>query len=111
MIELSRQGAVTVIQANERFNEDFVVELSQALDENVAHGVPMAVLNLEATCLINSKGLEYLLDTGEKFERRGGALKLAAPNMMCREVLAISKLDHDIEVYESVNQAVRSFAK
>lgn len=111
MIAVSRQGAVTVVQATERFNEDFVEHLDKALGTHVVHGTPMAVINMEATRLINSKGLEYLLDTGENFRQRGGALKIASPTSVSREVLSITELDRNLEIYESVNMAVRSFAK
>ncbi len=111
MIETSRQGAVTVIQSEARFNDEFVELLQPAIEDCMGQGVPMAVIDLESTFLINSVGLEYLLDAGDQFRDKGGSLKLASPTPLCAEILAITELDCELEVYDNVNQAVRSFAK
>lgn len=111
MIETSRQGVVMVIQSAERLTEDFLDGFQKVIDECLKDMPPMAVLNLESTKLVDSCGLEYLLDANDKFQLKGGAFKLASPNGLCSEVLAITELDNKIEVHEDVNSAVRSFAK
>ena len=111
MIETSRQGAVTVFQSGERLNAELVDEFNIVADDCLSSGVPMAVINLESTQIINSVGLEFLLDFGEKLRGLGGDLKLAAPNKLCAEILEITECDNQLEVYENVNQAVRSFVK
>ena len=111
MIETSRQGTVTVFQTDERFNSDHVTELREVADSRLKTGVPLAVFNLESTQIINSAGLEFLLDFGDLLRSRGGDLKLAAPNSLCREILEITGCDSQLEIFDNVNQAVRSFVK
>ena len=111
MIETSRQGTVTVFQPEERLNAEQVAELEVLAADCLSVGVPLAVVNLESTHIISSAGLEFLLDFGEQLRSRGGDLKLSSPNSLCAEILEITDCDTQLEVYENVNQAVRSFVK
>ena len=111
MIEVSHQGAVVVAKCCERISDEFIEEIEQALDGCFSEGMPMAVLDLQNTQLISSEGLEYLLDTGDKFRARGGSFKLSSPTDLCAEILTITLVDQDVEVFENTNQAVRSFVQ
>ena len=111
MIETSRQGTVTIFQSAERFNSEIREELDGVAAECLPSSVPLAVINLETTQIIDSAGLEFLLDFAEQLKNRGGALKLAAPNNLCAEIMEITGVQDELEVFENVNQAVRSFVK
>ena len=47
------------------------------LEARLERGQPLIVLDLQGVALIDSAGLELLLDVQEKCQRMGGALKLA----------------------------------
>lgn len=111
MIELSRQGAVVVAKCCERVADEFIEEIDEALKGCFSEGMPMAVLDLQHTQLISSEGLEYLLDVGDKFRARGGSFKLSSPTDLCAEILSITFVDQEIEVFENTNRAVRSFVQ
>ena len=71
----------------------------------------MVVLNLKETPLIDSAGLEALLDVQERLQERGGQVKLASANPLCREILRITGVAEHFETYPDVKGAVGSFVQ
>lgn len=68
------------------------------------------VLDMDGTETIDSSGLAMLLDVQEILQGRDGQLKVCTANHSNRKILEITRLDEHLEVYESVIDAVRSFA-
>ncbi len=64
-----------------------------------------------AIALIDSAGLELLLDFQEKCQRMGGALKLANAGALCREVLKATGVGARFEIFRDSGGAVRSFVQ
>lgn len=111
MFERATQGAVDVIQGDEPLNVDQVQEVGALLAECLHDGQPRVVFDLERVLLIDSAGLELLLDFKEEYEQAGGALKLAAPNPLCEEILMVTGLDESFEVFPEALLATGSFVR
>ncbi len=109
MFEKTTQGAVSIIGGSDPLIADVTAQVSELLEDCLSDGQPMAVLDLGRVPLIDSQGLELLLNAQENFEQRGGLLKIAGPTPLCRDALTISGLADELEVYEDVSDAVRSF--
>lgn len=105
-----RQGAVVVLELTGPLVADSLGLIEQAIEQHVGGAVPRLVLDLGAVTVVDSAGLEWLLDTQEGMRQRGGDLKLARPQELFSEVLRITGLDSTFETYESVPQAVGSYA-
>ena len=71
----------------------------------------MAVLNLAGVPLLDSAGLELLLNAHDSFAERGGAFKVAAAPALCRDILAVTGVDEQVEVHDELSMAVRSFLR
>ena len=67
------------------------------------------VLDLQEVALIDSAGLEMLLDIQEDFEQRAGSLKLAAPNPLCNDIMHATGVANRFEIYREVKMAIGSF--
>jgi len=67
------------------------------------------VLDLDNTESIDSSGLEALLKSQDQLRENLGDLTVATTNKVNRKILEITALDENIEVFESVIDAVRSF--
>lgn len=80
--------------------EGFVTSLDQA----------RVVLDLDNSETIDSLGLTSLLAGQERLRQRQGDLKIATTNPMNRKILEITRLDRQLEVFDSVLDAVKSFA-
>jgi anti-anti-sigma factor len=109
MFEHKRQGAVDIIGGGERIAGDQVAELAALLKERGNQTPPHVVLDLQGVAIIDSAGLELLLDTQENYQRLGGALKLANPATLCREVLKATGVGARFEIFGDTRGAVRSF--
>ncbi len=110
MFERTRQGTVHVIAGNDPLAESNIAALSTLLDDCLAVGQPHVVIDLEAVPLIDSQGLELLLDTNERCLERGGCLQLAAPNALCADILRITGVGETIGIVSDATAAVRGFA-
>ena len=111
MFERTKQGAVDVIAGNDPLNVDFVDQLANMLGECLGQGQPRVVLDMKETALVDSAGLELLLSVLENYQQRGGCLKLATPNPLCKEILAVTGVGSNFETFDDTSSAVRSFVQ
>jgi anti-sigma B factor antagonist len=109
--ERARQGAVDLIRGDDPLTADCVNGVSRLLEECLLAGQPRAVLDLARVALIDSAALEMLLNYQESFKQRGGALKLAAPTPLCRDILMATGVDRHFEIFGEAVSAVGSFAQ
>lgn len=111
MFEHKCQGAVDVISGGDRISGEHVPELAALLENRIERGQPQIVLDLQGIGVIDSAGLELLLDFQEKCQRMGGALKLANVTALCREVLKATGVGARFEMFRDSGGAVRSFVQ
>jgi len=99
-------GDVAVAHAPQEISEAQVDALKLAFQS-----VPRAsiVLDLEGTEMLDSAGLELLLDLQDALRERGGELKIATSNHVNRKILEITRLDREFEVFDAVLDALKSF--
>ena len=69
------------------------------------------VLDLQGVAVVDSAGLELLMDFQEKCQRMGGALKLANVGVLFREVLKATGVGARFEIFRDSGGAVRSFVQ
>ena len=99
-------GAVIVVHTPEDMGGDQAARFEPYVTHLERNKV---VLDLDNTELLDSAGLTALLDSQESLRALGGDLKIAATNVMNRKILEMTRVDQQLEVFESVLDAVRSF--
>ena len=109
MASIEKQRAVDVVRGRLSLNHEYVEELAAAFEECALGGQPLAVFDMQRVGLVDSAGLELLFDVQDGFSRRGGDLKIAAANGLCRDILKVVDDTHRLEVFDKVEEAVRSF--
>ena len=67
------------------------------------------VLDLDSTESLDSAGLSALWNSRDNLRELGGDLKVATTNATNLKLLEITRLDRQIEVFDSVIDAVKSF--
>lgn len=67
------------------------------------------VLDIDGTEQFDSAGLSALLDAQEALRALGGDLKVANTNLNNQTILHMTRLDQQLEVFESVIDAVKSY--
>jgi anti-sigma B factor antagonist len=109
MFAVKSQGAVEVIVPNVPLKGEYVEELRETVQYCLADGIPMLVLNLHDVPLLDSAGLESLLDIRDLVEKRGGTVKLASPPPLTQDILRVTGLGQQFEVFADEKSAVRSY--
>lgn len=100
-------GDVIVVHAPEELTEDhaetfesFVTSLERA----------RVILDIDSTESLDSRGLEALLNAREVLQHLDGDIKISTTIKMNRKILEITRLDQDLEIFDSVIDAVKSYA-
>jgi anti-sigma B factor antagonist len=96
------QGAILGGPEANALNED----LHRLIDE----GKKQVVIDLSQVTLMNSSGLGMLIGGYTTMKNNGGELRLACLTENVRKLIEITKLHTIFNTYESVDQAVDSFA-
>lgn len=68
------------------------------------------IVDLDGTEAISSEGLTALLDAQVELRERDGDLKITSSNAVNRKILEITRIDQQVEVFDSVIDAVRGYA-
>ena len=108
-IHQQRHGAVTVLAPRGPVSGADADELKQSLLEALRASRGRAVLDVAGIPLIDSKGLEALVDVKQELASAGQTLKLCGANETLRQVLELTDLASLFEHFEDANAAVRSF--
>ena len=105
-----RVGDVTLLELEGRLVlEERDILLREQVDQLVAQGRVRIVLDMSHVTRLDSAGIgmlvsKYLTTTG-----KGGNLKLLRPTVHTRYLLEITKLSTVFEIFESEEEAIRSF--
>jgi anti-anti-sigma factor len=111
MFEHTKQGAIDVVFGGDPLHGDHVERLRALLEHYIDEGQPHVVLDLQGVPLIDSCGLELLLEMHERYKRVGGALKLSNVSQLCGEILKITGVGQHFEIYPDTGAAVGSFVR
>ena len=100
-------GQVVVVHSAEELGKDQVEHFEEFL-----HSLdrPQVVLDLDPTESFDNAGLTCLLDAQDYLRESGGDLKVCTKNHINRKILEMTRLDQQIDVYQNVIDAVKSFA-
>ena len=111
MFELARQGAVDVISGDLPLNSEHVADAAAVFEKCLDKGQPKLVLQMQNVPLIDSAGLELLLDVRRRCLQRGGALQLASPTPLCLDILRATDLASQFAIFDDLVSAVGSYSQ
>jgi len=100
---------VIVMQVPERLYEPQAIAFRQDLKHFLQHERPRIVLDCSGVKDIDSVGVETLLHCMDEAMKRDGDVKLAAVAPGSAVILELMKVDRLFEVFDSAEEAVRSF--
>ncbi len=99
-------GKVLVVHTPEELCLEYA-ERFQAYLGGLEHA--QIVLDIDNTEALDSGGLTAIVASQEALRERLGDLKIATTNAANRKIFEITRLDQQLEVFESVVEAVNSF--
>jgi anti-sigma B factor antagonist len=100
-------GHVVVVHTPEELGTDMAEQLERFLTSQERNNV---IVDLDGSETIESGGLEALQNAQEALRALQGDLKIAASNPANRKILEVTRLDQQLEVFDTVVDAVKSFA-
>jgi len=100
-------GDVAVVHTPEELGAEASLQLERFLTSQERSNI---IVDLDGSETIDSGGLEALLNAQESLRALSGDLKIATSNAANRKILEITRLDQQLEVFDTVIDAVKSFA-
>ena len=100
-------GDVVVVHTPEELGADTAVQLEKFLTSQERSNV---IVDLDGSETIEGSGLEALVNAQEALRALNGDLKLSTHNTANSKILEITRLDQQFEVFDTVIDAVKSFA-
>jgi len=111
MFQFESQGAVDLITPAAALNHENAEQLLTAIAEKSFAGQPMIVLDMSNVPLIDSAGLETLLDIQQKLRESAGSIKLAGLTQLCEDIFRITGLAERFETFDETKAAIGSFVR
>ncbi len=111
MFQRSKSGAVDVIRPEIPLNLTPCQAFADTMSHVTERGRPMVVLDMARVELIDSRGLEEIVDQFDQCIRFGGELKIAEPTQLVFDLLQVTGINERIEIFNSKNEAVASFLR
>lgn len=99
-------GDVVVVHTPEELSDDLKSQMSEFLTTLDRRKV---IVDLNGTESIDSGGLEALLTLQDMLREQQGDLRISTNNKINRKILEVTRLDEQLEVFDSVIDAVKSF--
>src|SRR3954468_4566343 len=100
-------GDVVVVHTPEEIGADTADQLEKLLTSQERANI---IVDLDGSETIDSGGLESLLNAQEALRALNGDLKISTSNAANRKILEITRLDQQLEGFDTVIEAVKIFA-
>src|ERR1700722_8284656 len=101
-MKLSQQnhGAVTLLKPEGPLVEAELAEFRKTLNTLLASMLGRVVEDMSAVPFVDSVGLEALLDVSDALTRVGRCLKLCSVNKVLRQVMDLTQIGGQFDLYE-----------
>jgi len=109
-ISTQNYNEVTVVEMQGELTGEFVETFTDTVTGVIAGGSSGIVLDMSKVSFIDSQCLEQLLWVRDYCDENNRQFKLAGLDEYCRKILEITRLLPQLELYDELAQAVKSFA-
>ena len=111
-INVADHNPVTLVEVSGRVDSMNANQFGEALGEQIEDGHIYLVLDLSSVEYMSSAGLREIVTSLKKAKKAQGKgdLRLAQPSQRVREVLEMAGLDTIFRIYETVTEAINSYA-
>lgn len=106
-ISSAKTATRTILAPKDSLTYQNCQELETMFNDNIRQNKTEIILNCKAVAFLDSEALELLLRFHEELRNRGGRLKIAALNTVCRDILVATRLIGVLNIYEDIHRAVK----
>jgi len=107
-ISYEEHGQVCVLTMSGNFTSDQVDQFVRTTEDRLAAGCRHFVLDMGHVAIVDSAGLEAMLDLGDRLTSCGGRMMLVNLDEVVRRILEVTRLEREFDLHESVESAARS---
>lgn len=108
-IQRKQVGDVVVLEISGEIDLYNAPTVKEKIREETEKGNINIVVSLDKVSYIDSSGIGVLISSLSNVKKVGGGLKLANVYASVRKVFELTKLTSFFEIYDSVDDAVKSF--
>jgi len=102
-------GSVTVLLPRGAIAQDDVEAFARSVEEFNHKTNGRMVLDFSQVPYLDSRGVEVLWDLADRRRQGGQTTKLASVPELCREILELTGIAENLDLFDSPESAVRSF--
>jgi anti-sigma B factor antagonist len=106
-LRFEEHGSLCVVEVRGELVGDSVDAFTRGCLERLEAGARRFIVDLAEVVLVDSRGLEAMLDLADEATERRGRCVLAAPDAGVRSILEITRLHERIEIHAAVEAAAR----
>ncbi len=85
--------------------------LREAVADFIEQGNKCLVIHLQKVTYINSSGIGTIIAAHTSYVKNGGEVRLSGISNSVQNLLAVTKLIDIFEVYDTIDEAIKSFKK
>lgn len=111
MLGIQNIGTVSVVKARNSLLGDCLEQCRQYFQDLLANRRHRLVLDLSESPIVDSEGLEFIVDAQQTLLQRGGRMVIAEPQSLCREVLEITGVSEYVAIFDDRRVALGEFTK
>ena len=108
-IETTQMGSVLVLTPQGAVAQDDVDEFACLMEDHRRKTNGRLVLDMTQVSFLDSRGVEAIWDFADHQHESGQTTKLAAVPELCREILELTGVGSQVDIFDSCESAVRSF--
>jgi anti-sigma B factor antagonist len=109
MKEYVKDEVLVLDMTGELMGGDETEQFQERIYRTIRDGVVSVVVNMKEIKWMNSSGLGMIMSGLTTLRGSGGDLRLANVTERVRRPIEVTKLDKVIRIYDSVDEAVKSF--
>jgi anti-anti-sigma factor len=111
MFEIEKNGVVSILRSDRPLNCESVESACESSAKCLSGARLRVVVDFSHIPLLDSQGLEWLLNTHEKCASTGGRMVIAAASPLCRDIIAVTRVADCCEIYNDLLSAIGSLSR
>lgn len=111
MFEIEKNGMVAILRSDKPLNAESAESARESTAKVLSTVRPKVVVDFSHIPLLDSQGLEWLLETHEKCASTGGRMVIAAPSPLCRDIIAVTQVGDSCTIYDDLLSAIGGLSR
>jgi anti-sigma B factor antagonist len=109
-VGIREEGPAVVVRVDGSILQENVPLLRERLSQLIEDGQISIVIDMSDANYLSSLGVAVIVDARNRAMKQQGDVKLACVNRLVKNLLDITNLSRQIKAYDTVEEAVSSFA-